>query len=302
MRVFVTGGTGFVGSAVVRELIGAGHRVLGLARSDSAAASLSAAGADVHRGALDDLDSLHSGAAASDAVIHTAFIHDFANFPAAAATDELAIVALAQALAGSERPLIATSGTGLIVPGRVATESDIPEPALAAAWPRKSEETVLAACERGVRGIALRLPPSVHGDGDHGFVPRLIAVAREKGVSAYVGDGLNRWAAVHREDAARLYRLAIERGSSGARYHGVGDEGVPFREIARIIGKHLDVPVVSKTSEEAADHFGFLGRFAAMDIPASSEFTKRELGWDPTHIGLLPDLDRGRYFEEVPVA
>jgi nucleoside-diphosphate-sugar epimerase len=302
MRVFVTGATGFIGSAVVQEFIRAGHHVLGLARSEAAAASLAAAGAEVHPGSLDDLESLRRGAADSDGVVHTAFVHDFANYPAAAATDARAIEVLGETLAGSERPFVVTSGTALIAPGRLAIEDDEPNPALAATWPRKSEETALAMVARGVCASVVRLPPSVHGEGDHGFVPRLIGIAREKGVSPYVGDGVNRWAAVHRIDAARLFRLAVEKRSSGARYHGVADEGVPFREIASVIGRHLNVPMASTSSEEAADHFGFLALFAAMDVPASSTSTQQRLGWRPTQPGLLADLDAGHYFEKAAVA
>jgi len=302
MRIFVTGASGFIGSAIVQELIAAGYQVIGLARSDAAAAAVAAAGGDVRRGALDDLESLRTGAAASDGVIHTAFIHDFADFPAAAATDVRAIEAMGEALAGSHRPLIVTSGTALVDPGRVVTEVDVTDPALRASWPRRSEETALALVNRGVRASAVRLPPSVHGQGDHGFVPRLIGIAREKDVSAYVGDGLNRWPAVHRLDAAHLFRLAIEKGSAGARYHGVADEGVPFREIAAVIGRHLRLPVVSKTPEEAAEHFGWLARFASIDVPASSALTQRWLAWHPTHPELLSDLDRGHYFEAAAIA
>ena len=302
MRVFVTGATGFIGSAIVQELIGAGHQVLGLARSDDSAKALVAVGAEVHRGSLEDLDTLRSGAAASDAVVHTAFIHDFANFPAAAETDKLAIETVGEALVGSNRPLLVTSGTALLAPGRVVTEDDVADPSLAAAWPRRSEETALAMVSRGVRASSVRLPPSVHGEGDHGFVPFLISIGREKGISAYVGDGLNRWAAVHRLDAAHLFRLALEKGFAGERYHGVGDEGVSFRAIAEVIGRHLNVPVVSKSSEEAADHFGWLARFASIDVPASSTRTQELLGWQPTHPGLLADLDREYYFESAAVA
>lgn len=302
MRIFVTGASGFIGSAVVRELIGAGHQVTGLARSDQAAAAIASSGAGVLRGALEDIEALQAGAAAADGVVHTAFIHDFANFPAAAATDARAIEVLGESLAGSQRPLVVTSGTGLLGPGRVVTEEDAPDPAMLATWPRRSEETALAFAERGVRSSAVRLPPTVHGEGDRGFVPLLVSIAREKGVSAYVGDGLNRWPAVHRNDAATLFRLAVEQGAAGSRFHGVGEEGVPFREIAESIGSHLGVPVVSKSLEESRDHFGFLALFASGDIPASSALTRRRLGWHPTYPSLLEDLDRANYFERTAVA
>jgi len=296
MRVFVTGATGFIGTAVTRELIDAGHQVLGLARSDAAAKSLVAAGAAVHRGSLEDLESLRSGAAAADGVIHTAFIHDFSNYAPAAEADRRAIETLGGALAGSDRPLIVTGGTLLVHrQGSLATEEDAPNPN----FPRKSEEAALALAARGVRASVLRLPPSVHGSGDHGFVPRLISIAHEKGVSAFIGDGLNRWPAVHRIDSAHLYRLVLEKGTAGASYHGVADEGIPTREIAEVIGRHLNVRVVSKSREEAADHFGWIALFFGIDAPASSSQTQEWLGWRPVQPGLIDDLNAVHYFEHA---
>jgi nucleoside-diphosphate-sugar epimerase len=298
MRVFVTGATGFIGSAIVKELTAAGHQVLGLARSDKGAASLAAVGASVHRGSLEDLDSLRSGAAAADGVIHTAFIHDFNNYAPAAEADKRAIEALGATLVGSSRPLIVASGTLLAQrQGPLATEEDAPNPKS----PRKSEEAALAMASRGVRVSVLRLPPSVHGAGDHGFVPALVDIARKKGVSGYIGDGLNRWPAVHRLDAAHLFRLALEKGSGEARYHGVAEEGVPARDIAEVIGRRLNIPVVAKAREEAADHFGWMARFFGLDGPASSAQTQQLLGWRPTQAGLIADIEE-HYFESEPAA
>jgi len=300
MKVFVTGATGFVGSAVVPELLKAGHQVLGLARSDAAAASLTAIGAQPHRGDLEDLESLQAGAAVVDAVIHTAFIHDFANFKAVCDIEARAVEALGSALIGSDRPLIITSGTALLTPGRLATE-DSTTVFTVDDFPRILTESVSRSLiERGVNLRTVRLSPSVHGDGDHGFVPNIIATARTKGRSAYVGDGANRWTAVHRLDAAVLYRLALERGSAGAHYHGVDEEGIAFRDIAEAIGKRLNVPAVAVSREEATEHFGWFAHFAQLDCPASSKQTREQLGWQPTHVRLLTELEQSaRYFEAL---
>jgi nucleoside-diphosphate-sugar epimerase len=260
------------------------------------AKSLVAAGADAHRGSLEDLESLRSGATAADGVIHTAFIHDFSNYGPATEADRRAIETLGSALAGSDRPLIITSGTLLAqCNGPLATEEDAHNPD----FPRKSERAALALAAHGVRASVLRLPPSVHGNGDHGFVPHLISIAREKGVSAFIGDGLNRWPAVHRLDAAHLYRLMLEKGSAGATYHGVADEGVPTREISEAIGRGLNVPVVSKAHEAAADHFGWIARFFGIDSPASSALTQERLGRRPVQPGIIADLNAEHYFEHA---
>jgi len=296
MKVFVTGATGFIGSAIVRELLGAGHSVSGLARSEGAAAALLAAGAEVHRGDLEDLDSLRSGAKESDGVIHAGFIHDFSRFQEVCEVDRLAIEAIGGALAGSDRPFIVTSGTALVSPGRLATEDIIPP--FNPAFPRASEVAADAVAALGVRVSVLRLSPSVHGDGDHhGFVPMLINIARQKGVSAYIGEGKNRWNAVHRLDAAHLYRLALENAKTAARFHGTAEEEITFKAIAESIGQHPGIPVVEKSLEEAAGHFGWFAGFAAIDCPASGKLTREQLNWRPVQPTLLADMEQGIYFK-----
>jgi nucleoside-diphosphate-sugar epimerase len=306
VRVFITGASGWIGSAVVPALIGSGHQVVGLARSDTSAAALTAASVEVQRGGLDDLDILGSAAAASDGVIHLAFKHDLAftgDFEGAANADRLAIQALGEALVGSDRPFLIASGTLGVAPGRLATEQDMPDldgattlftggPAIRA----RNAQMTLAFASRGVRSSVVRLPPTNHGDGDNGFMATLVAIARDKGVSGYIGDGTNRWPAVHRLDSARLFRLAVETAPAGSALHAVADEGVAIRDIAEVIGRHLDIPVVSISPEDAGEHFTWLAGFLGLDSPASSALTRKLLAWEPTHLGLIDDLDQGHYF------
>ncbi len=300
MKVFVTGATGNIGSLVVRELLATGHQVLGLARSDAAAASLTSAGAEVHRGSLDDLDSLRSAVTAADGVIHLAFIHDFSDYQGAAQTDLRAVQTIGAALEGSGKPLVITSGTLMLtflgLPKRMGTEEDVAEAESVA--PRiVSENAAIALARRGVRSSVVRLAPTVHGEGDaHGFLPTLISIARAKGVSGYIGDGSNRWPAVHRLDAAHLFCLAVEKAPAGSVLHGAADEGVPFREIAEAIGQQLKLPVASISAEEAGAHFGFLSVAASLDNPTSSALTRKLLGWQPVHPGLIADIEQGHYF------
>jgi nucleoside-diphosphate-sugar epimerase len=306
MRVFVTGASGWIGSALVPELIAAGHEVLGLARSDASATSIAAAGAEPIRGDLDDLDLLRSQAADADGVVHLAFKHEWmrtGDFQGAAETDRRAVEALGEALADSDRPLVIASGTAGLAPGRLATEADghgEPPDALPPGprTRRATAEYTLSLASRGVRSSVLRLAPTVHGDGDHGFMAALVGIARDKGVSGYLGDGSNRWPAVHRLDAARLFRLAVENAPAGSTLHAVADEGVPIRQVAETIGRHLNLPVDAISPEDAGDHFAFLAGFIGVDSPASSAHTRELLGWEPTHPGLLDDLEQGHYFQQ----
>jgi len=309
VRVFVTGASGWIGSAVVPELIGAGHHVIGLARSDASAAALTAAGAQVQRGTIDDLDILRSAAAASDGVIHLAFKHDIAfsgGFEAAADADRRAAETFGEALAVSGRAFVIASGTLMLAPGRVATERDGRDPGSAAhlsGGPRTRASTAqltLSLASRGIRSCVLRLPPTVHGDGDNGFMAALVSIARDSGVSGYIGDGSNRWPAVHRLDAAHLFRLALEQAPPGSALHAAAEQGVPIREIAEVIGRHLNLPVTSIPHEQAARHFRWLAHFLAADAPASSTLTRELLDWQPTQPGLLDDLDKGHYFNHTP--
>lgn len=302
MRVFVTGASGFIGSAIVSELLNAGHTVVGLARSDESVEKLRAAGAEVHRGSLQDLESLKAGAAACDGVIHAAFIHDFSDYARSAEIDREAVEAMAGALEGSNKPFINTSGTlGISDPSKeISTEAEMGGDQSNIGNERLLTEHVTRSyAARGVRAMVIRLSPSVHGDGDWAFVPWLIRVARETGESGYVGEGASRWPAVHRLDAARLFRLAIEKGEPGDVYHGVADQGIRIKDIAAVIGKRLNIPVVSLSAEEAGKRYGFLGEVMQMDNPTSSAKTREKLGWVPTHSDLLSDLENGTYFDSA---
>jgi nucleoside-diphosphate-sugar epimerase len=295
MNVFVTGASGWIGSAVVPQLLAAGHQVVGLARSDGAAAAVADLGAEVRRGDLDDLDGLRAAAEASDGVVHLGFKHD-ADFADAGRTERAAVETLGKALEGSDRPFLLASGIALLAPGRVLTERDA-TPMVGPEAPRGgAEELALSYAERGVRAVSLRFAVTVHGEGDHGFVSTLVGVARDRGASGYVGAGANRWPAVHRLDAARLVRSALERSPAGSVVHGVAEEGVPARAIAEAIGRGLGVPVRSVDPDDAAEHFGWIGMFFAADAPASSALTRDRLDWTPTHPGLIEDLDAGSYF------
>jgi nucleoside-diphosphate-sugar epimerase len=298
MRVFVTGGSGQTGPAVVAELVAAGHTVTGLARSDTAAARLESLGATPHRGSLDDLDRLRSGAEAADGVLHMAFGGDFADPDDLIRRDRAAIEALGQALAGSGRPLVSTSGTLVTRAGRVSTEQDAPDLDSVAAFRIPGEQACLGFADLGVRSSVVRLAPTVHGPGDHGFIPALIAAARRAGVSAYIGDGINRWPAIHRSDAAVLFRLALEKAPAGSVLHGAGESAVTIKSIAEQVARMLDVPTASLTLEQFAQHVGnpFLARFFSLDVPISSEHTQALLGWAPEHATLLEDLETGDYF------
>ena len=309
MRVFITGASGWIGSAVVAELLDAGHQVVGLARSDASAAKLEAVGAEVLRGTIDDLDSLRSAASASDGVIHLAFKHDIAfsgDFQGAADADRRAVETLGEALAGSDRPLVIASGLLGLAPGRLVTERDghdvDPAAAASGGGPQTRQATaefVLSLASRGVRSSIVRLPPTNHGDGDNGFLAAIVGIARDKGVSGYIGDGSNRWPAVHRLDSAHLFGLAVEKAPPGSTLHAVADEGVPIRDIAVVIGQHLDLPVASVAPEDAAGHFTWLADLLALDSPASSALTRELLGWQPTHAGLIDDLEQGQYFHNA---
>ncbi|QFZ74348.1 NAD-dependent epimerase/dehydratase family protein [Streptomyces fagopyri] len=300
MRIFVTGASGWIGSAVVPELTGAGHQVVGLARSEASADALTAAGAEVVRGTVDDLDVLRDAAAASDGVIHLAFKHDIAfagGFKDAAEADRRAVDVLGDALAGTDRPFVLASGVVGLAPGRQATERDMPAVDGSPISIRMATaRAVLALASRGVRSSVVRVSPTCHGDGDNGFMAALVDIARAKGVSGYLGDGANRWPAVHRLDAARLFRLAVEKAPAGSVLHGVAEQGVEIRAVAEVIGRHLDVPVTAVAPEDAAGHFAWLGPFLGLDSPASNTLTRELVGWEPTGPGLLEDLDKGHYF------
>jgi len=319
MKIFVTGATGFIGFAIVKELLAAGHQVTGLARSAESGKKLIEAGAQVQVGTVEDLDGLRRAAAAADGAIHTAFYHKLSHIPlstrlrvfaggapsgimlrfvsAAVATDRKTLETIAGALGGSDRPLVAAFGTLAMKQGQLATETDSYDASSFTAVRARTEDMLQELARKGIRTSAVRLSPIVHGNGDHGFAPQLIQIARKKKESAYVGDGLNRWPSVHRDDAARLFRLALEKGPAGGTYHAVAEEGIPFREIAGLIGRRLNVPVVSKSAGEAAKQFGFLAPFVPMDSPTSSRLTQERLGWTPTQMGLLEDLDTGDYFK-----
>ena len=296
MRIFVTGATGWIGSAVVPELLGAGHQVLGLARSDTGAAVVSALGAEVQRGDLEDLDSLRAGATASDGVVHLGYNHDFSRIEAAARTDLAAINAIGEVLAGTGGPFVIASGVFGVGSGPVATEQDVPAPGT---HPRvASAQAALSLATRGVRSAVVRFAPTVHGPGDHGFLATLVDIAREKGVAGYIDDGSSRWPAVHRLDAARLVRLVVEESPAGGTWHATAEEGVPSRVIAEAIGRGLELPVVSVPADQAGEHFGWMARFFGVDCPASSSATRRHLGWEPVAPGLLADLDAGYYVKQ----